>query len=420
MEQQFTNMRDLVRGFAGAMNLISPEVEDHHQKVAYLAYRLAEAAGLSPAERRMTLYAALLHDIGAVTLKTDRRLTLAEVESDAAFLAKAGSALLRMHPMTERLSEVVGMSQSPWQRLTQLALPLRGPLLQGQLVHMADTITLLLSEEGSVLNQVGHIRECIGRTGKREFGPQALEALDSLCRRDDVWMDVLYRPDRFLDDIPASRAVSLDETIRMAELVSHVIDFRSPFTAMHSAGVAASAEALARLSGMSQSECKMMRIAGSLHDLGKLKIPREILEKPGRLTDGEFNQIKEHAYYTYVLLKDIRGFEQICEWAAFHHEKLNGTGYPFRLKAEQIPLGARIMAVADVFSAITEKRPYRDGMPRERAVAVLRENAAAGALAESLVELLAAHYDEIDAARDEASRAAGKRYFASIEAKREN
>ena len=100
------------------------------------------------------------------------------------------------------------------------------------------------------------------------------------------------------------------------------------------AGVAAAARKLAELSGMNETDCKKMAIAGYLHDVGKLRVPNSILEKPGKLTDEEFNIIKEHTYYTRWILKDVDGFEKIANWAAFHHEKLNGKGYPFHLTGE--------------------------------------------------------------------------------------
>ena len=197
--------------------------------------------------------------------------------------------------------------------------------------------------------------------------------------------------------------------------MSRIIDFRSPFTAMHSAGVAASARELARLAGMTEEECRMMEIAGYLHDIGKLRVPNEILEKPGRLTEEEFNIVKEHPYYTRLILMDVDGFERIANWAGYHHEKLSGSGYPFHWEAEYLDLGARIMAVADIFSAITEVRPYRKGMDREQALAVMRENVANGSVCGEVVKLLEAHYDEIDAAREKESREVGRRYYQSLE-----
>ena len=207
--------------------------------------------------------------------------------------------------------------------------------------------------------------------------------------------------------------VSLEQTVVLTKLMSRIIDFRSSFTAMHSAGVAASAKALAKLAGMSEADCMKMEIAGNLHDVGKLRVPNEILEKPGKLTDEEFNKIKEHPYYTRLILMDVEGFDEIADWAGFHHEKLNGNGYPFHFDGSLLSLGSRIMAVADIFSAITEERPYRKPMSREQAMKVMWENVERGDICGNIVKLLEDNYDTVNAARMKKSLEAGERYFAT-------
>lgn len=290
----------------------------------------------------------------------------------------------------------------------------------GQIVHLADTVSLLLNERESVLNQISHVNACIHEVGEHEFAPEVLAGFDKLCSIEGTWMDTQYRPQLFLDLIPDDRWFSLEETVRLTEFMSKIIDFRSPFTAMHSAGVAATATALAELSGMSEDECRMIRVAGYLHDIGKLKIPNEILDKPGKLTGHEFNIMKEHAYYTWILLKDVKGFELVAQWVAFHHEKLNGNGYPFHLPKSELTLGSRIMTVADIFSALAEDRPYRSGMDKNKVLAILREETERGMLAESVVELLTSHYDQINALRNAESRAASKKYQESLAESRGN
>ena len=247
------------------------------------------------------------------------------------------------------------------------------------------------------------------------YAPESVRALEALAGDEHIWFDVAYHPEHIMDEVMVDINVGVETTMQMARLISMVIDFRSAFTAMHSAGVAASARELAALCGMSELECQMMEIAGNLHDLGKIRTPSEILEKPGKLTGEEFNVIKEHAYFSDVLLSRVRGFEQIGKWAALHHEKLNGRGYPYHLTDTEIPMGAKIMAVADVFSAITEDRPYRKGMPAEKVVAILRENVERGELSDLLVELLIRNYDQVNAARARASHEAGGRYYRSME-----
>jgi HD-GYP domain-containing protein (c-di-GMP phosphodiesterase class II) len=191
----------------------------------------------------------------------------------------------------------------------------------------------------------------------------------------------------------------MDGLLGISQLFSRIIDFRSRFTATHSRGVAASAEALAMLMGFSAWECQLIRVAGNLHDLGKLAVPTEILEKSGQLTDAEYNLIKGHSFYTYHILEAIDELEIITAWAAFHHERLDGSGYPFQISGDQLSLPARIVAVADVFTAITEDRPYRVGMDPDQALSVLRKMAAEGALDKGVVGVLADNLGEVNLVR---------------------
>ncbi len=404
----FIDKKELIIGFAGAMNLISPEMQNHHEKVAYLAYRLAEEMEIDEQGRRMIFFGALLHDIGGVM--QIGKLSLTEIEQNARNVAVMGSSLLNMFPETLPFSDAVGRSQTPWEIAKKIPKTLRLRARLGQIIHLADVVTLLLDDGTHVLNQIDLILDNIKQTGESEFDPEIMDAFERLCRKSSVWMDLLYRPQCYIDIIPTDGAFTIDETLSLTVVMSKIIDFRSPFTAMHSAGVAASAESLAELSGMSEDECKMMRIAGNLHDLGKLRISREILEKPGKLTAEEFNIMKEHTYFTYSILSGIRGFEQIAEWAAYHHEKLDGSGYPFGKQGREIPLGSRIMTVADIFSAITEDRPYRKGMEPEKVRSILRREAEEGKISSTIVDLLINNYDEINAKREKESRAASATY----------
>lgn len=408
MIRQFTTKRDIISAFANTMNLVNPELQDHHEKVSYLAYRLAEALDMDEKHRMMAFAGGLLHDIGGVMKQGN--ISLSDLEMNAGQVAAMGASLLNTFPLTSPFAGIVRESQTPWQRLKSIHTDLKVTHQIGQIVHLADAVSLLLNDESPVLNQIGQVRQVIRCGVESEFSTEVLAAFERMCSCEAVWMDMIYRPQFFLDLITDNRWISLDETVILTEFMSKIIDFRSPFTAMHSAGVATTAVALAELVGMSEDECKMMRIAGYLHDLGKLKIPNEILDKPGKLTDEEFNIMKEHAYYTWILLKDVGGFEQISAWAAFHHEKLNGNGYPFHLSERELSLGSRIMTVADIFSALTEERPYRKSMEKDRVAAILSEDAQRGLLSGSVADLLLEHYDEINERRAAESKAASKKY----------
>jgi len=114
--------------------------------------------------------------------------------------------------------------------------------------------------------------------------------------------------------------------------------------------------------------------------------------------------VRGHAYHTYRILSNIGGFEEITQWAAFHHERMNGTGYPFHHTGDALPLGSRIMAAADVFTALTENRPYREGMDKGETVTLLKEFAANGSLDPRIVPALIDDFDAIDRERAEAQR----------------
>lgn len=228
-----------------------------------------------------------------------------------------------------------------------------------------------------------------------------------------IWLDVIYKPLLYiLPDIVLFDAVELDidQTIELTKIFAGIIDYRNAFTANHSAGVARTAEKLAEFAGFSENECKMMYIAGNLHDLGKLAVSKAILEKRAALNTQERNIIRCHTFYTYRLLQAIKGFETINKWAAFHHEKLNGNGYPFHLHSDAIPLGSRIMAVSDVFTAITEDRPYRKGMTLDQAVCVLDAMVEDCSLCPYVVSILKDNLEVIDQIRRDAQQESSATY----------
>jgi HD-GYP domain-containing protein (c-di-GMP phosphodiesterase class II) len=126
-------------------------------------------------------------------------------------------------------------------------------------------------------------------------------------------------------------------------------------------------------------------LAASLHDLGKLAIPSAILEKPGKLTTEEFDIIKNHVKLTWDLLNDIEGFETICRWACNHHEKLDGSGYPFGKKANELDFNSRLLACLDLYQAISEERPYHPGRNHADTMPILYDMANSGKIDRDIV-----------------------------------
>lgn len=164
----------------------------------------------------------------------------------------------------------------------------------------------------------------------------------------------------------------------IADFFADIVDYKSPFTSRHSIGVAEKAAQFAKYIGYDVSDIEKMYLAGALHDIGKMAVGNEILEKPDKLTDEEFDKMKNHVGYTYLILSQVDGFEDIRDWAALHHEKLNGKGYPFGKTADELNEQERIMACVDIYQALTEERPYKKGMSHEKTCDILDDMAQKG------------------------------------------
>ena len=402
---------DIIRTLSNAVDLVSPELSGHHLQVARLALRIAEQIGLPEDSQRNTFMAGLVHDIGALSAR--ERLDLIEAEPpDASSHGFRGARLLKEFGPFGPIADIVRYHHLPWNYGRGKWYNDKPVPLESHIVHLADGVCVQIKNNGSVLGQISSLIDSVKTQKGSVFAPEPMDALTALAAREYVWLELIYSEpidsaSKFLNEF---RPLSMAEVLDISRMFSHIIDFRSRFTATHSAGVAKTAEMLAEMAGFSRNECLYMRIAGYLHDLGKLAIDNALLEKPGKLTSQEFDIIRGHTYFTYRLLGGIEGFETINRWASFHHEKLNGNGYPFHLSAESLPAGSRIMAVADIFTAITEPRPYREGMKPDAAVEVLRTMVASGAICERFVTLLLDHFGQFTEACKQSQHKAVEHY----------
>jgi HD-GYP domain-containing protein (c-di-GMP phosphodiesterase class II) len=408
---------DLVVSLSNAIDLVSPAVVGHHKQVAYIALSIGAALGLPMEQQIELVLAGALHDSGALSLR-DRLDTLRFELENPHEHAELGYLLFQRFEPLSNIALLVRYHHVPWNEGGGHEFKGKQVPMCSHILHLADRIDVLISKQQEVLGQVKGIVERIKESSGKMFMPELVEVFMSLATKEYFWLDVVSPS---IDSILSNRVrlatieMGIESLLSLAKLFSHIIDFRSRFTATHSCGVVASAEALARFAGFSERECQMMRIAGYLHDLGKLAVPTEILEKPAKLTEEEFNVIRGHTFHTYRILEPIGDLDVINAWASFHHERLDGSGYPFHHKGQDLSLGSRIMAVADVFTAITEDRPYRKGMTSDRALQVLRQMAENSALDSRVVSLLGLHFDEINSLRVAAQEASVEEYQKSLQ-----
>jgi HD-GYP domain-containing protein (c-di-GMP phosphodiesterase class II) len=154
-------------------------------------------------------------------------------------------------------------------------------------------------------------------------------------------------------------------------VLAQIIDKRDKYTYEHSSRVAQYAKDIAEQLNISSNETINIETAGLVHDLGKISIEDKIINKDGKLTDDEFDLVQTHPLTGYRLLENIHPYRKSAEYVLYHHEKLNGTGYPTKISGDKIPLGARILAVADSYDAMTSDRSYRKALKQSVAVSEL-------------------------------------------------
>lgn len=364
VRKQTINWAKLVFALSETMDLASPALRQHQLRTAYVCWRMGQAAGLGP-DRLMRLFtAAALHDIGALAPEEKVRLHEQETtqyESHCAW----GEYLFNRVPRLAGAAPVIRHHHTPWPGLDgRIDVP---DLLDAQILHLADRLERSIRRAGFILHQEEGLRKAMGALAGPVIHPDVVSLFMACSGPTGFWLD-LVSPGlaaQMLREGPLrSESMDFEELKGVSELFSIIIDFRSGFTATHSAGVIASAQAIGAAAGLAGLDLDEVLLAANLHDIGKLVIQNEILEKGGALTLAEKQIMRQHPYVTFHLLNQVEGLEQVARIAGYHHERPDGGGYPFGISGSGLDLPCRVMAVADVFTALAENRPYRSGLDR--------------------------------------------------------
>lgn len=403
---------ELVLSLSKAVDLISPTIAEHQIKVAYIAYIIGKETGLKKKDLDDIVMAGALHDIGAFSLNDKMNALLFEVKNPHQH-AEMGYHLLKKFKPFARVAEMVRYHHVPWdngggEKFKDNPVPAGSHIL-----HLSDRIAVSIKADENILGQRDRVIGIVKKNSGLKFKPELVDVFLSIGKKESFW---LHLSSLTLNSSLASQikieSIELDNKVllSLAKLFSHIIDFRNPFTATHSSGVAAVAEELYRLIGMSPMECARIKIAGYLHDLGKLAVPPEILQKVGDLDQNELNIIRAHTFYTYNVLKNINGLNDIIEWAACHHERMDGGGYPFCFDSGRLTTGARIMTIADIFTALMEDRPYRKGLSEIDALQIIKDMADNNKLDAIITSILSGNISGINAIRIKAQKEADSEY----------
>lgn len=411
------SLHRLILTLSEALDQVHPAVMDHQQRVAYIATSVARQMRVRGQELLGVFHAAALHDLGLIGVQNKLKITrLRELES-VHWHAQAGFELLKDNPLFADAAEIIRFHHTRWddgagEQVHGLAVP-----LASHIIALADAVETSIDRSVPILEQAESIANKVASRRGQQFHPRCVDAFRDVAGAEAFWLDTVFqRVCSILLNQVAGPMLTLDEEVLgpIAEVYARIVDASSRWTMVHTAGVAATAVALAERLNFSPRERCMMKAAALFHDVGKVNTPASILDKPGRLTKEEMTTVKGHAYRTFRILDAIGGMPQITEWAGFHHERLDGNGYPFHHAGPDITLGSRIVAVADVFTAVAEDRPYRKGMTAAQSQAALETAVANGGLDGDVVAVLRRDYDGIDRLRQQGQADYGRKQQALL------
>lgn len=401
--KNYLPIHELIMSVAHATKIVDQAVFNHHQQVAYSSLRLARKLGYQDNSIHNLLVASLLHDIGMLTIAS--KIELLKFEYRHTKHADIGASLLEKYPFFPEAAPIIRYHHLAWQDGKGQTYDGNPVPEESHLLHLADRISLMVDDDSNILDQKNDIINYLEERVPNVFKRSDLKALKNM--EDDYWFSlinpVVMRLELEDEFAKYDGFIDKSQSMDLAKFYSKIIDYRSKFTSTHSLGVAKTARHLADKLDWTKEELDDMELAGYLHDLGKLAIPSEILNKKGSLSESEYNLIKSHTYHTYHILNPIKvgKIDKIKSWAAYHHEYLDGSGYPFGIGSNRLDTGSRIMMVADKFTALTEDRPYREGMSQKQVTDILMDLARSDKIDKDIVDLLLEDYYSFDQVRAE-------------------
>lgn len=392
------DLRQMVLAIEMAVSQVGMNDTNHGKRVGYIASQIGNQLGFSEQAIQYAFDLGLLHDCGVSTQQMHTSLVNQFDWSEMHIHCNIGYQLLKGFDPLSQFAIPILYHHTHWPELSTLGLSMQDARM-ANLIFLSDRVDVLASSHygSDILLAREEISETISSYSGRFFDPSIVNAFKNIARSEAFWISLedrhIIRYAWDMGRFESSQLLTIPQLKQLSLIMAYIVDQKSPFTAQHSARVGELAHYIAQQSGLSGEQCEKVEIAGLLHDLGKLHTPDNILEKPGPLSDIERSIMNQHSYETYEILRHIKGLEEIARWAAFHHEGLNGIGYPFHPDKKDLSVEARIIAVADVFQALVQDRPYREGMPLGEVITILDEFTENGKLDAEIVELAKQHRD---------------------------
>ena len=391
------NRNQLLTVLSECLDCVEKEVfgvTDHHAKrVAWLCIQMGKEVEMDEKEISDLAVAALLHDNALNEFRMEYENKKLKSGVSGKNHCMVGERNLNCIPGCEDMGDFVlyhhecANGSGPF-GMTQEETP-----LGAQMIHIADEIDLKFAlgnyEAGDYERLYSYVIANIGSLFSKRVADLFLALLQKSAFKEISNENI----EALILEIKPLY-ISADKGI--AEVFAYIIDCKSPFTRNHSIGIAEKTVTMAEYYGYDGEKIHKLYMAAAFHDIGKLFVHNDVLEKPGRLDEKEYRYIQSHAYETYRLLSKIEGLEEVRDWAAFHHEKLNGQGYPFGKTADALNHEMRLLACLDIYQALTENRPYKAGMPHPKAMSILLELVEKGELDGEIVRDIATVFSNDD------------------------
>jgi HD-GYP domain-containing protein (c-di-GMP phosphodiesterase class II) len=387
--QEMLKVFDSSQVFNELMAALSMALDMDARGKLYHAWRVALVAGLTaklmlPGKVNDVFYAGLLHDIGAMGLDDHivHQMISGEPLTDPIILAHSdrGAAIVRELPVLEEAALYILEHHEHWDGTgTPTGRKGQDLTVGGQIVAVADQLDILLRlyprDEGKKAIEIIKKRSGTSLMPEVVEGFLAAVAETPYYQRVQNYNSLPPLMEEALNKLPAISCVHPQPFKATVRVFAKIIDAKHKYTAGHSHRVAAYGVKLAKEIGYGEDQLEELEIAGLLHDFGKISVPNRILDKAGPLDEDEFAVIRAHPGRTAELLNMIGGLKHLAWIAAGHHERYDGRGYPLKLAGEEIPLGARILCIADAFDAMTSNRSYQRNRSFEEAGEVIKKYA---------------------------------------------
>lgn len=392
------DLRQVLYALSDALDLVGADTFYHGKRVAVMASECARRLGLPKRDRILLFQAGLLRDCGVSSSATQQSLLREMHWAQADEHCQRGHDLLAGVPALAPIAPIVRQHHTPWRDMGRLGVDKRAALL-GNLLFIADRANALAVPHlgPDLLLYRDSIIQTLARQRDQLFAPMLLDAFLKVARADAFWMLLDARHIQsylgaMLRETP-SQPIDFPGLMQMAGLFAEVADAKGAHMQGHSPAVGRLARRLGELRGLSGERCASLELAGRLHDIGKLRVPDEIMNKTGPLSRAERGVMNRHCFETYQILRRIGGLEEVAVWAAYHHESMLEYGLPFADVGRGVPLESHIVAVAESFQAMAHERPHRAGLAPGQVLDNLRQRVAAGELDAGVVDLVAENLD---------------------------